>query len=70
MSTEVKQEGDFKIKKRTPKKLAGNEDKQKMPFKSQAQRKWMYMNHPEMAKRWEKETPKNKPLPKKLKKKQ
>ena len=26
MSTEVKQEGDFKIKKRTPKKLAGNED--------------------------------------------
>jgi hypothetical protein len=26
MSTEVKQEGDFKIKKRTPKKLTGNED--------------------------------------------
>ena len=26
MSTEVKQEGDFKIKKRTPKKLIGNED--------------------------------------------
>tara|TARA_B100001059_G_scaffold90916_1_gene89679 strand:+ start:2875 stop:4098 length:1224 start_codon:yes stop_codon:yes gene_type:complete len=26
MSTEVKQEGDFKIKKRTPRKLIGNED--------------------------------------------
>jgi len=26
MSTEVKQEGEFKIKKRTPKKLTGNED--------------------------------------------
>ena len=26
MSTEVKQEGDFKIKKRTPKKLAGEQD--------------------------------------------
>ncbi len=39
-----------------------------MPFKSQAQRKWMYANHPEMAKRWEKETKKKK-LPKKVKKK-
>jgi hypothetical protein len=37
-----------------------------MPFKSQAQRKWMHANHPEMAKRWEKETPKKK-LPKKKK---
>lgn len=27
-----------------------------MPFKSEAQRRWMYANHPEMAKRWEKET--------------
>jgi hypothetical protein len=36
-----------------------------MPFKSQAQRKWMHATHPEMAKRWEKETPKHKPLPKK-----
>lgn len=40
-----------------------------MPFKSQAQRKWMYANHPEMAKEWEKETPKDKKLPKKVKKK-
>jgi len=28
-----------------------------MPFKSSAQRAWMYANHPEMAKRWEAETP-------------
>lgn len=37
-----------------------------MPFKSEAQRRWMYANHPAMAKRWEKETPKGKDLPKKL----
>ena len=29
-----------------------------MPFKSKAQRAWMYANKPEMAKRWQKETPK------------
>lgn len=28
-----------------------------MPFTSKAQRAWMYANKPEMAKRWEKETP-------------
>lgn len=28
-----------------------------MPFKSEAQRRWMHANQPEMAKRWEKETP-------------
>ena len=28
-----------------------------MPFKSQAQRKWMHANKPEMAKQWEDETP-------------
>jgi hypothetical protein len=39
-----------------------------MPFKSKAQRGWMHANKPEMAKRWEKETPKGKPLPKKVKK--
>ena len=27
-----------------------------MPFKSQAQRRWMYANKPEMAKQWEDET--------------
>lgn len=38
-----------------------------MPFKSQAQRKMMYAQHPEMAKRWEEETPKGKKLPEKVK---
>ena len=28
-----------------------------MPFRSEAQRRWMYAKHPGMAKRWEKETP-------------
>jgi hypothetical protein len=37
-----------------------------MPFKSQQQREWMYATHPEMAKEWEKETPKGKKLPKKV----
>jgi hypothetical protein len=36
-----------------------------VPFKSDAQRKWMHANHPEMAKRWEKETG-DKVLPDKL----
>lgn len=40
-----------------------------MPFKSQAQRDWMYANHPEMANRWEAHTPKGKKLPKHVKKK-
>lgn len=39
-----------------------------MPFKSQAQRKWMFANQPEMAERWAKKTPKGKRLPKKVKK--
>lgn len=37
-----------------------------MPFKSEAQRRWMYANKPKMAKKWEKHTPKNKKLPKKV----
>tara|TARA_R110000751_G_scaffold112718_4_gene211710 strand:+ start:154 stop:348 length:195 start_codon:yes stop_codon:yes gene_type:complete len=37
-----------------------------MPFKSEAQRKWMYANKAKMAKKWEKHTPKNKKLPKKV----
>jgi hypothetical protein len=40
-----------------------------MPLKSKAQRAWMHINKPEMAKRWEKETPKGKRLPNKVKKK-
>ena len=31
-----------------------------MPFESQAQRNWMYANHPAMAARWESVTPKGK----------
>lgn len=38
-----------------------------MPFKSEAQKKWMYANKPEMAKRWQAETPVKKKLPAKVK---
>lgn len=34
-----------------------------MPFVSEAQRGWMHVHHPEMAKRWEKHTPKGADLP-------
>jgi SPP1 gp7 family putative phage head morphogenesis protein len=34
-----------------------------VPFESEAQRRWMYANHPEMAKEWESHTPKGKSLP-------
>lgn len=40
-----------------------------MPFKSHSQRAWMFANKPKMAKKWEKETPKDKKLPKKKGKK-
>jgi len=40
-----------------------------MPFKSDAQRRWMYANEPEMAKRWEEHTPKGKDLPERVGKK-
>jgi hypothetical protein len=36
-----------------------------MPFRSEAQRKWMHANKPKMAKKWEEHTPKGKKLPKK-----
>ena len=38
-----------------------------MPFKSDAQRRWMYKFHPEMAERWSKETPKG-DLPERVRK--
>jgi hypothetical protein len=38
-----------------------------MPFKSQAQRSYMYANHPKLAKEFERETPKGKKLPAKKK---
>ena len=39
-----------------------------MPFKSEAQRRWMYANDKAMAERWEKHTPKGKKLPEKVNK--
>ena len=38
-----------------------------MPFKSQAQLRWMYATHPEMAKQWQADTPKGTKLPKRVK---
>ena len=38
-----------------------------MPFRSKAQRRWMYATHPRMAKHWEEVTPKGKALPEKVK---
>jgi len=38
-----------------------------MPMKSKAQRRWMWANKPRMARRWEKETPKGKELPERVK---
>jgi hypothetical protein len=38
-----------------------------MPFKSEAQKGWMYANHPQMAKQWQEHTPEGKKLPAKVK---
>ncbi len=38
-----------------------------MPFVSKQQRKYMYSQHPEMAKEWEAATPKGKKLPERVK---
>lgn len=40
-----------------------------MPFKSQAQRGFMYAKHPKLAKEFEEATPKGKKLPEHVKKK-
>lgn len=37
-----------------------------MPFKSEAQRRYMHAKHPQMAQRWEAETPTGKRLAAKL----
>lgn len=37
-----------------------------MPFKSKAQRRWMYAKEPKMAARWSKKTPKGAKLPEKV----
>jgi hypothetical protein len=39
-----------------------------MPFKSQAQRRWMYANEPAMAKKWQEHTDKDEELPERVKK--
>lgn len=38
-----------------------------MPLKSQAQRRWMFATHPEMAHRWAAETPRISDLPERAK---
>lgn len=40
-----------------------------MPFKSEAQRKFMYAKHPKLAREFESKTPKGKKLPKHVRKK-
>ncbi len=37
-----------------------------MPFRSEAQRRFMYARHPSIAKRWSEEYPNQKSLPKHL----
>lgn len=37
-----------------------------MPFKSDSQRRFMFSQHPSIAKRWASETPKGKDLPEKV----
>lgn len=40
-----------------------------MPMQSKAQRRWMWANKPEMARKWEEHTPKGAKLPEKKVKK-
>lgn len=40
-----------------------------MPFKSKAQMRWMFANHPKMAKKWAKHTKNAKNLPDKKRRK-
>lgn len=40
-----------------------------MPFKSKAQRAYLYANEPKVAKEFQSKTPKGKKLPKKVKRK-
>ena len=39
-----------------------------MPFRSRAQRRYLYAKHPAMAKRWAKHTPSGKRLPERKRK--
>lgn len=38
-----------------------------MPFKSEAQRRWMHANHPNMAEKWERDSPHRGKLPEHVK---
>lgn len=49
--------------------LLKQERKKTMPFKSQAQRKYLYANEPKVAKKFAEHTPKNAKLPKRVSKK-
>ena len=40
-----------------------------MPFKSKAQRRFLYSQHPEVAEKFEEHTPKDKKIPEKVKRK-
>lgn len=40
-----------------------------MPFKSKAQRAFMFVHHPRIAARWARHTPKGKRLPRRVKRK-
>lgn len=40
-----------------------------MPFKSEAQMKWMFANKPKMAEEWASDTPSNTKLPRRVAKK-
>lgn len=40
-----------------------------MPFESEAQRRWMWATHPQMAREWAEHTPKGAKLPAKVGKK-
>jgi hypothetical protein len=40
-----------------------------VPYRSQSQRAYLHAKHPKIAARWDKETPKGKKLPKKVRKK-
>ncbi len=55
-----------KLGSKTAEEKKDEELQKEAPFKSQDQRAWMHINEPEMAKEWEKETPKGKELPKKV----
>ena len=59
----------FRCKRIISKNYKSDVEEINMPFKSKAQRKYLYANDPEVAEEFAKETPKGKKLPEKVKKK-